>query len=164
MFEYSCSIFFSFIGSGGRMPHGGPARPFGRDSAKSRSQQLAEGKIVFVCVCVIKRKTERGWERMREYKTRRDQFLCTHSYVYAYIIPGRWIFACIAPMGIPASSGCCSNAAYGNIRFGYNKILYIRSTNVKNTVKTDLHYQYYDRLQLIDRRLWHGVTVWSIMI
>jgi len=51
MFEYSCSIFFfSFIGSGGRMPHGGPARPFGRDSAKSRSQQLAEGKVVIVCV------------------------------------------------------------------------------------------------------------------
>jgi len=44
------------------MPHGGPARPFGRDSAKSRSQQLAEGKIVFVCVC----NKEKYWKRVRE--------------------------------------------------------------------------------------------------
>lgn len=50
------------------MPHGGPARPFGRDSAKSRSQQLAEGKEVIVCVCVcaierhIREKREGGRE------------------------------------------------------------------------------------------------------
>lgn len=42
------------------MPHGGSARPFGRDSAKSRSQQLAEGKVVSACVCVCDK------ERMRE--------------------------------------------------------------------------------------------------
>jgi len=55
--------FFSFIGSGGRMPHGGPARPVGRDSAKTRSQQLAEGKVVIVCVCVCDRETYAGKER-----------------------------------------------------------------------------------------------------
>jgi len=89
----------------------------------------------------------------------------TYIYIYAYIIPGRWIFACIAPMGIAACSGCWSNAAYGNIWFDYNKILCIRSKKVKITVKTDSHYQYYDRLQLIDhRRPRHGVAVWSIIL
>lgn len=51
-------IFFFFIrgiysgGSGGEYRTGGPARPFGRDSAKMRSQQLAEENEC-TCVCIF---------------------------------------------------------------------------------------------------------------